>query len=766
MKPAISFCLIFYFICSGLYTVAQKKALADDAKKAMLDATKYMVEQVSVNGGYVGTYLPDLSRRWGELEFYKTKIQVQSDGVVSMGNIFLDAYAATGDEYYYQAAEKAAKALIWGQLPCGGWNYIIDFAGDRSLKNWYNTIGKNAWGFEEFNHYYGNATFDDVTTSDAAKFLLRIYLQKLDISYKPALDKAIAFVLESQYPLGGWPQRYPLKYDYPHHFKDDYTSFYTFNDDVIWGNIDFLIQCYVTLGEERLLDPIKRGMNFYLITQQGNPQGGWGLQYDMDLKPAHARSYEPPALVPSATYEHCMLLLRFYEYTGDRRFLARIPDAIEWLENSRLPQNETGGGRYTHPVFIEAGTNKALYAHRSGTGVIDGRYWYDYKDEKPLLHYGAKTNVPVEKLKEEYKRIASLSPQEATKNSPLKIESFQNDITPQQYYETAWPLDDGPDVARRKYNASVKIDESQVRKIINSLDAQHRWMVKHIQISRPYAVTNDGVETNTAKLSDEGGRGIMDASDQEYLSTREYMKNMQLLINYIKQKENPVATIKETPVYEVLKAAKPVKIDGNWNKREWKNIKAANIANYMGKIPAFRPVAAAKMMYDEENLYLIFQVKDRFVQCVTLQYNGPVWKDAAVEFFFSPDTDTPGAYFNLEINCGGTALMGYHNTAQKKSIQIDSNDIKKIEIAHSLPKRVYPEIVDPVTWTIECKIPLRLLEKYATITTPGRAVAWRANFYKIAEQGSNPHYITWSLVNNPKPNFHLPEFFGVLKFHN
>ncbi|MEO5999135.1 MAG: pectate lyase, partial [Chitinophagaceae bacterium] len=302
MKLAIPFCFTLYILLSGVPLIAQKTDLATDAAKAMLNATHYMVEKVSTNGGYVGTYLPDLSRRWGELEFYKTQIQVQSDGVVSMGNIFMDAYVATGEEYYYKAAEKAAKALIWGQLTCGGWNYMIDFAGDRSLKDWYNTIGKNAWGFEEFNHYYGNATLDDVTTSDAAKFLLRIYLQKLDFIYKPAIDRAITFVLESQYPLGGWPQRYPLKHDFPHGFDDDYTSFYTFNDDVIWGNIDFLIQCYVTLGDERLLDPVRRGMNFYLITQQGNPYGGWGQQYNMDLMPAHARSYEPPALLPSFTY--------------------------------------------------------------------------------------------------------------------------------------------------------------------------------------------------------------------------------------------------------------------------------------------------------------------------------------------------------------------------------------------------------------------------------------------------------------------------------
>lgn len=513
--------IIFFIFISYQSSIAQNKRLISDTQKAMLNATKYMVEEVGTNGGYVDIYLPDFSRRWGELEAYKTQIWVQSPGTVSMGELFLDAYNATGKEYYYEAAEKAAEALIWGQLPSGGWNYIIDFAGDRSLKEWYNTIGKNAWGFEEYNHYYGNATFDDTNSSDAAKFLLRIYLRKLDPKYKPALDKAIAFFIESQYPLGGWPQRYPLKYDFPHGKLEDYSSFYTFNDDVIWGNIDFLIQCYSTLGEERFLDPIRRGMNFYIITQQGNPNGGWGQQYNMNLEPAHARTYEPPALLPGRTYTNAMLMLKFYEYTGDRKFIARIPDAIEWLENTRLPENMTEGGTYSHPTFVEMGTNKPIFPHRKGTGVTDGHYWWDYNDKNLLAHYGGKGNVNIERLKEEYERVKVLSPEEVTINSPLKVESFQNTFMPQKFYELA-------------SNSSNEIpNESEVRAIINSMDDHNRWLIKNIQISRPYSISDTGHEMNTAKLSDETGRAIKDSSDQEYISTREYVKNMKLLIKYL-----------------------------------------------------------------------------------------------------------------------------------------------------------------------------------------------------------------------------------------
>ena len=512
--------LLFFILSVTITATGQKKDLAAEARQAMLNATKFMVEKVSVNGGYLRLYLPDFSRRWAEQEAYPTQIQLTYGKTPSLGNMFLEAYHSTADEYYYQAAEKVAQALIWGQLPVGGWDYIIDFAGSVSLKEWYNTIGKNAWGWDEYNHYYGTPTFKNGATVEAARFLLRIYLQKLDPKIKPALDKAIAFLLESQYPLGGWPQRYPLKYDFPFEKNRDYTSFYTFNDDVTWENIEFLIQCYSTLGEARLLDPIRRGMNFSLITQQGNPQGGWAEQYDMELKPSNGRKYEPASLMPSQTYRQIMLLMQFYKYTGDSKFLARIPDAIQWLEHARLPDDKTEGGKYTHPVFVEIGTNMPLYAHRKGSGFVDGKYWVDYNDNNPLLHYGAKSKIDIDFLKEEFRKVNALTPEEATKNSPLIVGPYKGLRKPQEYFL--------PDYA------SIKIpDEQTVRTVIRSLDDQQRWLSKNEWISRPYAVSATGEETNTAPLSSEGGAQILDSTDQQYISTQVYLKNMKLLNNYI-----------------------------------------------------------------------------------------------------------------------------------------------------------------------------------------------------------------------------------------
>ncbi|MFD2164593.1 pectate lyase [Paradesertivirga mongoliensis] len=524
--------LCFYALFLSSITTAQTITTAESAEKAMRRATDFMFGKVSTGGGFVWHYTTDLSRRWGEMEAYKSMIWVQGGGTVAVGNTLLIAYRCTQNEYFYQSAQKVAAALIKGQSKNGGWNYMIDFAGENSLKRWYNTIGKNGWRLEEFQHYYGNDTYDDDVTSGAARFLLQMYVQKKDPAYKTALDRAVDFILKSQYPAGGWPQRYPLKYDFSKSGRPDYSSYYTFNDDVIGENIKFLIQCYQALGDKRLLSPIRRGMDFYLLAQQAN--GAWGQQYNMKMEPAGARSYEPPALLPSTTAGNCRLLMRFYQYTGDRKYLTHIPKAIEWLEKVKLPDSMNAGGRYSHPLYIEPETNKPVFVHRKGSNVKFGFYYSDYNDANLLAHMVGKRFIDIRKLREEYAAVSALSVIEATKNSPLKQEGGKNT----QLFTI---LDEeGPE---------LQANETTVNDIIAQLDMQGRWLTKHVSISNPYVGdgTNSEVTEKYAStlVGDETDTSpYRDLSDTEYISTPLYIRNMRTLAQFVKLAANNASTPK------------------------------------------------------------------------------------------------------------------------------------------------------------------------------------------------------------------------------
>src|SRR5262252_7106043 len=254
-----------------------------DVLAAMKKATAFMTDKVALNGGYVWLVSDDLKRRWGEIPARPSQIWLQG-GTERMGQVFLDAWEATGDRDYLDAARRAADALIFGQHPLGGWHYFIDFD-PTGTPAWYaTTASKFRWGYEEYRHFYGNATFDDRVTADAGLFLLRFYRVTHEAAYREPALKALDFVLQAQFPNGAWPQRFPLRYEFAHDGLPDYTSFYTLNDGAMSGIIELLLDAYDTLGDRRYFEAARKGVDSLIALQGPGGQAAWAEQHGPDLR--------------------------------------------------------------------------------------------------------------------------------------------------------------------------------------------------------------------------------------------------------------------------------------------------------------------------------------------------------------------------------------------------------------------------------------------------------------------------------------------------
>ena len=216
--------------------------------------------------------------------------------------------------------------------------------------------------------------------------------------------------------------------------------------------------------------------------------------------------------------------------------------------------------------------------------------------------------------------------------------------------------------------------------------------------------------------------------------------------------------------YTVPRVESPVTVDGNWDKPIWQNIEPLVLENYMGDKPEHFPEVMAKIAYDHEYIYLIWQVKDQYVRAVAQKHQDPVFQDSCVEFFFSPNQLLDTDYYNLEMNCGGTMLFHHRLQEGDPAVKVSNEDIEQMKVAHSLPRRIPEEISDEVTWTLEYAIPFEMLDKYDNLEVPQPGTIWRANLYKCADKTSHPHWLTWSPVDFPTPRFHMPQYFGKLLF--
>lgn len=236
---------------------------------------------------------------------------------------------------------------------------------------------------------------------------------------------------------------------------------------------------------------------------------------------------------------------------------------------------------------------------------------------------------------------------------------------------------------------------------------------------------------------------------------------------WLKPKKDSKGTAYMT--YKVRKLKEPMPIDANWDKAQWQPIEPLELKLHMGQKPEHFPKVQTKVMYDDENIFVIWRVDDQFVRAVGTKYQDMVCWDSCAEFFFTPtdDPDPATGYFNFEISCIGTVLCFHQKASQVNQVSLKDKDLDQMEIATSLPKKVIdPEIKEPLTWTLEYRIPLKMLEGYHKVIKPAPGVKWKANFYKCADKTSGQHWLTWSLVDLDGPDFHRPEFFGTLEFTN
>jgi PelA/Pel-15E family pectate lyase len=428
MKRLLHICILLLLSSglSGKSNASNKER--DEIISAMKRATTYMMDSVGYHGAFLWEYSFENKRYWGELEARRTMGWTQGKGgTPAMGDIMLDAYHATGDEYYYESACRIADALIRAQLDCGGWNYCFDMTGEASLIDWYESVSQYKWPAQEFLYYCGNATFDDMASIRCCEFLLRIYLEKNNPVFKPALGKAIDFVLKSQYPVGGWPQRFPLSYEHPYMGFPDYSSFITLNDGAMEGIINFLINCYNALGDKKFIDPIYRAMHCIRMLQYESPVAGWGLQYNpVDLKLATARPFEPAALASNGTTDGIEMLLRFYRLTGDKRFLEGVPAAFGFLETIKLNDQaialsgkKMSPGDILCPTFIDPQTLEPFFLKRVGESLYTGGY------EKANIMLGMQQGyssvrvIPIKRMKSEYESLLKIPVAKIMAASPL-----------------------------------------------------------------------------------------------------------------------------------------------------------------------------------------------------------------------------------------------------------------------------------------------------------------------------------------------------------
>ena len=182
-----------------------------------------------------------------------------------------------------------------------------------------------------------------------------------------------------------------------------------------------------------------------------------------------------------------------------------------------------------------------------------------------------------------------------------------------------------------------------------------------------------------------------------------------------------------------------------------------NIASW--KEFSYKPQVEFKVAYHSGNLFIKYYVDEKYIRAVNANTNGNVWEDSCVEFFVAPD-DTAG-YFNFEVNCIGTCLVQKGEKREGRKF-LAPDEIDRIKRISSLGNSSFSERKGNFAWNLTLAIPLVSICDLQQESLKG--LKMKANFYKCGDKLSEMHFLSWSPIGTPQPDFHQPDYFGELEF--
>jgi PelA/Pel-15E family pectate lyase len=266
-----------------------------------------------------------------------------------------------------------------------------------------------------------DSTLDNSATHTQIRYLAEVYYAtKLD-RFRQGLIKGVDYLLEAQYPNGGWPQFCPFE------GHADYSRYITFNDGAMIGAMNVLQDIAQRKRQYAFIDPdhyekalkaVEKGIECILTCQiiVDGKRTGWCQQYDeKTLEPRPARSYEKVSICGSDSADIVRFLMGIDR--PSQQIIKGIEGAIVWFNQAKLTgirqiekSERSVEGGYDRVViedanappiwarFYQIGTNRPIFCGRDG--II--KYKLAEIEQERRMHYAWYGDWPAELLGKDY----------------------------------------------------------------------------------------------------------------------------------------------------------------------------------------------------------------------------------------------------------------------------------------------------------------------------------------------------------------------------
>ncbi len=299
--------------------------------------------------------------------------------------------------YATDAALQFARNVVSYQVPDGGWSKNIDMtSGPRPPGGLYDADNLNRFSdASDFDkpadpnwHYI--ATLDNDSTWMQIHFLAHVVTALLAAHrdadaapFRASVERGVEYLLNAQYPNGGWPQVWPL--------EGGYHDAITVNDNAMLHAIEILHDLAAGSAEfaflpaalaQRAGPAAERGIECLLQLQiaENAVKTGWAQQYDaLTLQPTSARNYEMAALCSDESFPIVEFLMQLPNPSPAQ--VAAVHAAAAWLGKIEIDGYRYGSGDFRADRNSPDGRQLVAAA---GAGPLWARY-YQIGTDKPIF---------------------------------------------------------------------------------------------------------------------------------------------------------------------------------------------------------------------------------------------------------------------------------------------------------------------------------------------------------------------------------------------
>ncbi len=219
------------------------------------------------------------------------------------------------------------------------------------------------------------------------------------------------------------------------------------------------------------------------------------------------------------------------------------------------------------------------------------------------------------------------------------------------------------------------------------------------------------------------------------------------------------------PTYTCRRAPGPIQIDGNLNEASWKRATEIRLLDNSGSGSPMRPATTAKLLWNDECLYVGFVAKDSDIRATMRGRDEHLWTEEVVEIFIGQSH----FYLEIEVNPLNALFDGRIDIrGQTGRPKFDVDAIVKVnyDIKHSVAVQGTVENQEDKDsrWTVEMAIPHSALEGIQPVP-PKEGDTWRMNLYRIDRSREGEKVNVSAGAWSPTAGwFHDPERFGKIVF--